>query len=41
MLGVVAVAPSSESFTFAYHRAGLKQLVGRLGELKLGGRSDQ
>jgi transposase len=31
---VVAVRPSSESFTLAYHRAGLKQLVGRLGELK-------
>ena len=25
---VVAVRPSSESFTLAYHRAGLKQLVG-------------
>ena len=24
----VAVRPSSESFTLAYHRAGLKQLVG-------------
>ena len=31
---VVAVRPSSESFRLAYHRAGLKQLVGRLGELK-------
>jgi transposase len=31
---VVAVRPSSESFTLAYHRAGLKQLVCRLGELK-------
>ena len=31
---VVAVRPSSESFTLAYDRAGLKQLVGRLGELK-------
>jgi transposase len=31
---VVAVRPSSESFTLAYHRAGLKQLVGRLGELE-------
>jgi hypothetical protein len=31
---VVAVRPSSESFTLAYHRAGLKQLVGRLGELR-------
>ena len=31
---VVAVRPSGESFTLAYHRAGLKQLVGRLGELK-------
>ncbi|MGD0291749.1 MAG: transposase [Candidatus Binataceae bacterium] len=30
---VVAVRPSGESFTSAYHRAGLKQLVGRLGEL--------
>ena len=31
---VVAVRPSGESFTLAYHRAGLKQLVGRVGELK-------
>ena len=31
---VVAVRPSGESVTLAYHRAGLKQLVGRLGELK-------
>ncbi len=31
---VVAVRPSGKSFTLAYHRAGLKQLVGRLGELK-------
>ena len=31
---VVAVRPGGGSFTLAYHRAGLKQLVGRLGELK-------
>ncbi len=31
---VLALRPSGESFTLAYHRAGLKQLVGRLGELK-------
>ena len=31
---VVAVRPSGESFTLAYYRAGLKQLVGRLGELR-------
>ena len=36
---VVAVRPSGESFTLAYHRAGLNQLEGRLGEPKpkLGG----
>ena len=41
---VVAVRPSSESFTLAYNPVGLKQLVGRLGELKPqagGGRSDR
>jgi transposase len=31
---VVAVRPSGESFTLAYDRAGLKQLVGRLGKLE-------
>jgi hypothetical protein len=32
---VVAVRPSGESFTLAYERAGLKQLVGRLDKLQL------
>ena len=31
---VVAVRPSGESFTLAYDRAGLRQLVGRLGKLQ-------
>jgi len=31
---VVAVRPSGQSLTLAYDRVGLKQLVGRLGELK-------
>ena len=31
---VMAVRPSGKSCTFAYLRAGLKQLVARLGELK-------
>jgi hypothetical protein len=36
---VVAVRPSGKSFTLAYHRAGLKQLAGRLGELSAGQRT--
>jgi transposase len=31
---VVAVRPGGESFRLAYDRAGLKQLVGRLGKLQ-------
>jgi len=31
---VVAMRPYGESFTLAYDRAGLKQLVGRLGKLQ-------
>jgi len=31
---VVAVRPSGENLTLAYDRAGLKQLVGRLGKLQ-------